>query len=214
LTLESHYLRALELINECNLYNHIFTLSKREPGNDPASNKNKTPRIEAVIDPPRPATESLTAGHLVKYLFQHRIAEFLQLDKVDSSLIWLMAGLAPWRGCMHPCPPKKEPKFCSSLITKHELMYGEIRSVVEDIFEHNKMKLVKDAVQGNDVQLISREDSGMPCNDLLIAVMWIRQLGQNWRMITFTALLYELIPYSTPGTSHIVSTNSSGEPRV
>jgi hypothetical protein len=112
-----------------------------------------------------------------------------------------MAGLAPWRGCMHPCPPKKEPKLCSSLIAKHELMYGEIRNVVEDIFEHNKMKLVKDAVQGNDVQLISREDSGRPFNDLLIAVMWIRQLGQNWRMITFTALLYELIPYSTPGTS-------------
>jgi hypothetical protein len=201
LTAGSHYLRALELINECNLYNHIFTLSKREPGNDPASNKNKTPRIEAVIDPPRPAAESLAAGHLVKYLLQHRIAEFLQLDKVDSSLIWLMAGLAPWRGCMHPNPPKKEPKFCSSLITKHELMYGEIRNVVEDTFENNKMKLVKDAVEGNKVQVISREDSGMSFIDLLMTVMWIRQLGQNWRMITYTALLYELIPYSMPSNS-------------
>jgi hypothetical protein len=97
----------------------------------------------------------------VKYLLQHRIAEFLQLDKVDSTLVWLMAGLAPWRGYRHPNPPKKEPKFCSSLITKHELMYGEIRGVVEDVFEYNKMTLVKDAVEGNAVQDILREDAGI-----------------------------------------------------
>jgi hypothetical protein len=104
----------------------------------------------------------VAAGQLVEYLLQHRIAEFLQFDTVSPTLPWVMAGLAPWRGVMHPNPPKKQPKFCASLITKHELMYGEdIRDVVEDTFEKRKMKTVKNGVQQNAVQPLSKQDAGI-----------------------------------------------------
>ena len=63
---------------------------------------------------------------------------------------------------MHPNPPKKEPKYCASLITKHELMYGEhVRDVVEDTFEKGKMEIIKEAAAKNEVQPLSREDTGM-----------------------------------------------------
>lgn len=62
---------------------------------------------------------------------------------------------------MHPNPPKKEPKFCASLITKHELMYGEhIRDVVEDTFERGKMEMIKDAAKKNEKEPLSREEAG------------------------------------------------------
>jgi hypothetical protein len=106
-----------------------------------------------------------------------------------------MAGLAPWRGYRHPNPPKKEPKFCSSLITKHELMYGEIRGVVEDVFEYNKMKLVKDAVHGNVVQAISREDTGIEnvnCTDCSYVGTTIRTELEGYNLY-YIALRFDTI---------------------
>lgn len=163
-----HQLRALQLIDDCNLYHHIFTLSPRDPANDPASTKKKSPRIEAYIDPPRAPAESVAAGQLVIYLLQHRIAEFLQLDFIEPTkrqlstlqIPWLMAGLAPWRDIQHPNPPKKEPKFLASLITKHELMYGEEkRDVVEDTFEKGKLKIISNGVER--MEELSRLDAGI-----------------------------------------------------
>ena len=73
-----------------------------------------------------------------------------------------MAGLTPWRGLIHPNPPKREPKFCASLITKHELMYGEdIRDIVEDTFERGKLEIVRENVIQNETQSISRVNAGM-----------------------------------------------------
>lgn len=72
-----------------------------------------------------------------------------------------MAGLTPWRGLVHPNPPKREPKFCASLITKHELMYGEdIRDIVEDTFERGKLEVMRDSVIRNETESISRVDAG------------------------------------------------------
>jgi tRNA nucleotidyltransferase/poly(A) polymerase len=163
-----HQLRALQLIDDCNLYHHIFTLSPRDPDNDPTSTKKKSPHIEAYIDPPRAPAESVAAGQLVVYLLQHRIAEFLQLDFIEPTkrqlstlqIPWLMAGLAPWRDIQHPNPPKKEPKFLASLITKHELMYGEEkRDVVEDTFEKGKLKIIRNGVE--KMEELSRLDAGI-----------------------------------------------------
>src|SRR5579871_6575147 len=153
-------MRALELIDEYNLYSHIFTISPRTPGTDIATIKKKSLVIEPISEPPHPASESLAAGKLVTYLLQHRIAQFLNIER--NEIPWIMAGLAPWRGLMHPNPPKKEPKYCASLITKHELMYGEqVRDVVEDTFEKGKMEIIKEAAAKNEVQPLSREDTGM-----------------------------------------------------
>jgi len=67
------------------------------------------------------------------------------------------------------------------------LMYGEdIRDVVEDTFEKRKMETVKNAVQRNAIQQLSKPD----------AVVLVRHLGKYWRMITFTTLLYDLVPYA------------------
>jgi len=150
------------MIDDCHLYNHIFTLSKRDSTTDPTALKKKPAfSIEGVLDPPHPPAESVVAGRLIDFLLQHRIAEFLQLNNVHLTLPWIMAGLAPWRGAIHPNPPKKEPKFLASLITKHELMYGEdIREVVEDTFEKRKMDLVKEAATRNEFNEISRQDAG------------------------------------------------------
>jgi len=152
----------LELIDDCGLYNHVFTLSKREQAADPAS-KKKSFSITGVQDPPHPRlpAESVAAGRLVTYLLQHRIAEFLQLDG-NSTIPWLIAGLAPWRGVKHEKPPKREPEYLSSLITKHELMYGDdVRNVVEDIFETKKMDKLDAAASENQIQRLSRHDAGI-----------------------------------------------------
>ena len=94
------------------------------------------------------------------YLLQHRIAEFIQLNG-NSTLPWLLAGLAPWRGAKHDDPPKREPKFLSSLITKHELMYGEdIRNVVEDIFEMGKMSKLYVVASENAAEQLKRHEAG------------------------------------------------------
>jgi hypothetical protein len=158
-----HHLKTLEMIDDCYLYNHIFTLSKRDSTTDPTTTKKKTHiSIGGVLDPPHPPAESVAAGRLVNYIQQHRIAEFLQLNTVHPNLPWIMAGLAPWRGAVHPHPPKKEAKFLASLITKHELMYGEeIRDVVDDTFEKGKMDIVKEAAEKNELEDISRRDAGM-----------------------------------------------------
>ena len=75
-----------------------------------------------------------------------------------------MAGLAPWRGAIHPNPPKKEPKFLASLIVKHELMYDEKkRDIVEDTFEKGKMEAIKKAASQNQSHEMSRYDTGMSC---------------------------------------------------
>jgi hypothetical protein len=191
------------MIDNCHLYNHIFTLSKRDSTTDPTILKKRSAfSIEGVLNPPHPSAESVTAGSLVNYLLQHRIAEFLQLNKVHPTLPWIMAGLAPWRGAVHHNPPKKEPKFLASLITKHELMYGEdIREVVADTFEKGKMDLVKEAATRNEFNEISRQDAGTSVQcPKLTAVVLIRELGPYWRMITFTLLLYELVPHTTQST--------------
>src|SRR5271154_4688800 len=159
LMIAPHYLRSLELIDDCGLYNHIFTLSKRDPTTDPTL-KKKSFSITGVQDPPRLPAESVAAGRLVTYLLQHRIAEFIQLDGTKT-LPWLLAGLAPWRGAKHDDPPKREPKFLSSLITKHELMYGEdIRNIVEDIFETGKMSKLYVAASANAGQQLKRQEAG------------------------------------------------------
>src|SRR5271170_1695722 len=159
LTVAPNPLRSLELIDDCCLYNHIFTLSKRDPATDPTL-KKKSFSITGVQDPPRLPAESVAAGRLVTYLLQHRIAEFLQIDG-NSILPWLLAGLAPWRGAKHEGPPKREPKFLSSLITKHELMYGEdIRNVVEDIFETEKMSKLHLVTCANQSVRLDRRDAG------------------------------------------------------
>lgn len=157
-----HHLKALEMIDDCLLYNHIFTISRRDATTDPiAPRKKKAFTLDGYLNPPNPSAESVVAGHIVNYLLQHRISELLELNKVDSTLPWIMAGLAPWRGAMHPNPPKKEPKFCASLIAKHELMYGEeIRDIVEDIFEKGKMDMVKHAASQNELHTLSRRDAG------------------------------------------------------
>ena len=126
----------------------------------------KTPfSIEGVQDPPNPPSESVVTAQLVIYLQQHRIVEFLQLNIIPNtlaSLPWILAGLAPWRNVRHPNPPRKEPKFLSSLIVKHELMYGEdIRSIVEDIFEKSKIDMLKEAAELNANQAISRREAGI-----------------------------------------------------
>lgn len=163
LTAAPHHFKALEMIDDCRLYNHIFTLSKRDSTTDPTTSKKKTTfSIEGVLDPPRSPEESVAAGQLVNYLQQHRVSEFLQLNNIHPTLPWIMAGLAPWRGVLHPNPQKKEPKYLASLITKHELMYGEnIRDIVEDTFERGKMDMVKEAAVGNESIEISKKDAGM-----------------------------------------------------
>jgi hypothetical protein len=192
------------MIDDCHLYNHIFTLSKRDSTTDPTTLKKKTAfSIEGVLNPPHPSAESVAAGRLVDYLLQQRIAEFLQLNNVHPTLPWIMAGLAPWRGAVHRNPPKKEPKFLASLITKHELMYGEdIRDVVVETFEKGKMDLVKEAATRNEFNEISRQDAGtsVQCIKLTVVVL-IRELGPHWRMLTFTLLLYELVPHTAQSIS-------------
>jgi hypothetical protein len=159
LTVAPNPLTSLELIDDCCLYNHIFTLSKRDPATDPTL-KKKSFSIKGVQDPPRLPAESVAAGRLVTYLLQHRIAEFIQLNG-NSTLPWLLAGLAPWRGAKHDDPPKREPKFLSSLITKHELMYGEdVRNVVEDIFETGKMSKLCVVASTNAGQQLKRHEAG------------------------------------------------------
>ena len=62
---------------------------------------------------------------------------------------------------MHANPLKKEPRYIASLITKHELTYGEdIRVIVEDIFEKAKMDRIRDVVHRNQSQELSRLDAG------------------------------------------------------
>ena len=76
-----------------------------------------------------------------------------------------MAGLAPWRGAVHPNPPKKEPKFLASLIVRHELMYDEKkRDIVEDTFEKGKMEVIKEAAAQNQLHEMSRYDAGLSYN--------------------------------------------------
>jgi len=196
------------LIDDCHLYNHVFTLSKRDSTTDPTatttSSKKKAFSIEGVLDPPHPPAESLSAGSLIYYLRQHPIAELLQLNTIDAALPWIMAGLAPWRGAVHPNPPKKEPKFLASLIVKHELMYDEKkRDVVADTFEKGKMEIIKEAATQNQLHEMSRYDAGMSHKiGGLIAVVLIRKLGPHWRIITFTLLLYELIPHTSKSTKN------------
>ena len=159
LTIAPYHLRSLQLIDDCDLYNHIFTLSKRDPATDPTLRK-KSFSITGVQDPPRSSAEFVAAGRLVADLLQNRIAEFLKLNG-NSTLPWLLAGLAPWREVKHENPPKGEPKFLSSLITKHELMYGEdVRNVVEDIFETEKMSKLHVVTCANQSQRLSRRDAG------------------------------------------------------
>jgi hypothetical protein len=161
LTTGPHHLKALELIHECNLYNHIFTISKRDLTTEP-TNKRSSPIIPPILDPPHPATESVTAGKNVLYLLQHPISKFFQFDITPYPALWVMAGLTPWRGALHPNPPKRESKFCASLITKFELMYGEdIRDIVEDTFERGKLEVVKNNVVRNETQEIDRSDAGI-----------------------------------------------------
>ena len=128
--------------------------------------KTKIFKTEGVLNSPHPPAESVAAGQLVKYLLQHRIAEFLQLDHFQSSpLPWIIAGLAPWRGAIYPNPLKKEPKYCASLITKHELMYGEeIRDIIEDIFERGKMDIVKKMAEQNILATITKQEAGISRN--------------------------------------------------
>src|SRR5271169_6609990 len=162
LNVAPHHLKALEMIDDCYLYNHIFTLSKRNSTTDPTTTKKKTQiSIEGVLDPPHPPAESVVAGRLVNYIQQHPIAEYFRINNVHPNLPWIMAGLAPWRGVVHPHPPKKDSKFLASLITKHELMYGEqIRDVVEDTFEKGKMDIIKEASEKNGSDEMSRQDAG------------------------------------------------------
>lgn len=160
LTIAPHHLRSLELIDDCGLYNHIFTLSKRDPSTDPTS-KKKSLSITGVQDPPRSPAESIAAGRLVTYLLQHRIAEFLELNG-NSTIPWLIAGLAPWRGVKHERPPKREPQYLSSLITKHELMYGDdVRNIIEDIFETTKMSKLDAAATENQRERLNRHYAGI-----------------------------------------------------
>jgi hypothetical protein len=162
LTLGPHHLRALQLINDCNLYNHIFTLSKRDPATEPTTTKKSSPIIPPVLDPPHSATDSIAAGENVVYLLQHPLASLFQFDTTPHTALWVMAGLSPWRGYLHPNPPKREPKFCASLITKFELMYGEeIRDIVENTFERGRLEIVKENIQLNENQKISRSDAGI-----------------------------------------------------
>lgn len=154
------------MIDDCHLYNHVFTLSKRDSALESTatttSSKKKTFSIEGVLDPPHPPAESVAAGSLIYYLRQHRIAELLQLNTIGAALPWIMAGLAPWRGAVHPNPPKKESKFLASLIVKHELMYDEKkRDIVEDTFEKGKMDIIKQAAAQNQSHETSRYDAGM-----------------------------------------------------
>jgi len=152
-------MRALELIEEYRLYSHIFTLSPRDQTVDPAHPKRRPLPLEPITYSPHPASESVAAGKLVTYLLQHQIAQFLNIEQ--NEIPWIMAGLAPWRGLLHPNPVKKEPKYVASLIAKHELMYGEhVRDVVEDTFEKGKMEMIKEAVTNNDDQPLSRQDAG------------------------------------------------------
>lgn len=131
------------------------------------------------------------------YLLQHPIAKFLRVDITPHTILWVMAGLTPWRGALHPNPPKRESKYCASLITKFELMYGEdIRDIVEDTFERGKLEVVKKNVQQNETNEISRLDAGIwTAVQKLILVILIRKLGRHWRMIAFTSLLHDLIPH-------------------
>ena len=72
-----------------------------------------------------------------------------------------MAGLTPWRGLIPTNPPKREPKYRASLITKHELMYGEdVRDIVEDTFERGKLEVVRENGIRNETESISRIDAG------------------------------------------------------
>jgi len=163
LTLGPNQLLGLKLIDECGLYNNIFTLTRRDSSTDSTVLIKGKKRfvIEGSGNPPHPPCESITAANLVTYLFEHRIASFLQLCKMNRSLPWLLAGLAPWRGAVHANPLKKEPRYIASLITKHELTYGEdIRVIVEDIFEKAKMDRIRDVVHRNQSQELSRLDAG------------------------------------------------------
>ena len=155
-------LLALNLINECGLYNHVFTLSPRNSSTDTTvfSKKSKPFIIEGSGNPPHAPVESLIAGNLVTSLLHHPVANRLQLATLHRSVPWLLAGLAPWRGALHPNPPKREPRYIASLITKHELMYGEdVRGIVEDVFERGKMDRVKTVVLQS--QQISKLDAGI-----------------------------------------------------
>jgi len=163
LTLGPNQLLALKLINECGLYNHVFTLTRRDSSVDSTIvvKGKKSFVIEGSGNPPHPPSESITAGNLVAFILQHRIASFLKLRDVNTSLPWLLAGLAPWRGAVHASPPKREPRYVASLITKHELTFGEdIRGIIEEIFEKGKMDRIKYAVHRNQFQELSKLDAG------------------------------------------------------
>ena len=163
LTLGPNQLLALKLINECGLYNHVFTLTRRDSSTDSTIvvKGKKSFVIEGSGNPPHPPSESITAGILVTFLLQHRIASYLKLCDMNTSLPWLLAGLAPWRGVVHANPPKKEPRYVASLITKHELTCGEdTRGIIEDIFEKGKMDRIKDVVHRNQSQELSKLDAG------------------------------------------------------
>lgn len=114
-------------------------------------------------DPPNPCQDSLQAGQYLKSLSDTPIANYLGLhDVFGAPLHWIIVALSPWRGAKHPNPPKKEHKSVASLIAKHELMYPEkIRDVVEDVFEKDKVQMVRDASAQNELQPLSRRDSGM-----------------------------------------------------
>ena len=81
-------LLALKLINECGLYNRIFTLIQRDSSVDSTTvvKGKKSFVIECSGNPPHPPLESITVGNLVAFIFQHRIASFLKLRDVNTSL--------------------------------------------------------------------------------------------------------------------------------
>jgi hypothetical protein len=199
LMIAPHYFRALELIEDCALYSHVFTLSQRPSMSESSELDKKVLSIEGIVHPNHLPIESVGAGRLVNFISQHPIAELLQLDR-SHQLPWIIAGLAPWRGFVHPNPPRKEPRFLSSLITKHELMCGEdIRNVIEDMFEKGKLDMAKEVVENHQLNPISRTNAGV--SNLIQQLIYfvvdiIRILGQNWRMIIFTSLLYGLIPFT------------------
>jgi hypothetical protein len=164
-------LRALNLINECALYNHVFTLSPRDSSTDTTvfSKKTKPFIIEGSGSPPHTPSESVIAGNLVTSLLHHPIAERLHLATLHTSFPWLIAGLAPWRGVLHPNPPKREPRYIASLITKHELTYGDdVRGIIEDVFERGKMDRVKTVVHQNE-QLL-KSDAGTTIPTFVVAL--------------------------------------------
>ena len=90
-------------------------------------------------------------------------------------------------------------------------MYGEdIRNLVEDISEKGKMGIVRKTAMQNQLHEMSKYDAGMTQTTIyLITVVLVRKLGPHWRMITFTLLLYELVPHTIKCTTSTDLPNNS-----